>query len=169
MQDDKCVQRLSEVLCAIEQSPIPVSRRKVLEYKAIQMVLGAPGITVEGQLEMHEETPHHFRSLPDGPCNTAEAVQWVRDRGDPKLANRLRAAVRRRNAAAHPDTKLSHDIAEFIVKEPSRSTSSGPSLAGGGCSSTPSTPSCAGGGGSGRDSSGADGSGSADGDGCERT
>lgn len=39
-----------------------------------------------------------------------EATQWIQEHGGSHLANRLRAATRARNLAAHPDSRLAQDV-----------------------------------------------------------
>lgn len=46
---------------------------------------------------------------------THEAIQFVPDAGGPALANRMRAAARSRNSAAHPDNGIKRNVLKFAA------------------------------------------------------
>lgn len=68
-------------------------------YKA---TMSAMGHSDDDKFSEFEETLMAVTAAAGAELSTGEAAQWLRTRGRADLANRLRAAARGRNAAAHP-------------------------------------------------------------------
>ena len=97
---------LTHALDGIMASTLSASLKKLLAYRAVEVAVlgGLPRLpraaSADEVLGQHEQVLAALRGHIGGEATLGSAVQWLRDCGSPALANRLRAAARRRNATA---------------------------------------------------------------------
>ena len=102
--------RLRDALDGIHQSMLPEGRKKLLEFKAVQLALGAEASGDTACVLSEHESMLQLVSSASGSSKAGACVQWLRDHGHEGLGRRLRAACRRRGAVAHPDPGLQAEL-----------------------------------------------------------
>lgn len=92
---------------SIQQAALPPNLAKLLSYKALGLsMMGRPSQPPSAHLGLHAQTLQCLSEPAGEELPPPRAIQWLRDQGEERLANRLRVATRYRNSAAHPDPGL---------------------------------------------------------------
>lgn len=88
-------QPLEAILASIQSAGLPQSLTKLLSYKAVEPA-------AHGQPSQQPRTLQHYEELlqiisAGHKMRAQEAIQWLRDVGEPNLSHRLRQATRNRH------------------------------------------------------------------------
>lgn len=115
------------VLADIRSAPVPRNLLKLLFCRAVELSLGGVALVSDQRpLMVHG---HGLMALMRDKLGDAatmgSGIEWLRSRGAPALANRVRLAARGRHVAAHPGKCLGANLAALLEPDSEREVGEG--------------------------------------------